>query len=45
MSAPAALKHLKIAPKEAHKATIIFCHVRVGLPPHLKQIVMMKDDG
>jgi hypothetical protein len=24
-----ALKHLKIAPKEAHKSTIIFLHVRI----------------
>jgi len=27
MSSTAALKHLKVAPKEAHKATVIFLHV------------------
>jgi hypothetical protein len=27
MSTTAALKHLKVAPKEAHKATVIFLHV------------------
>lgn len=28
----AALKHLKIAPKEAHQSTVIFLHVRLESP-------------
>jgi hypothetical protein len=32
MSSTAALKHLKVAPKEPHKATVIFLHVRRAAP-------------